>query len=213
MIHIAIVDDNKELTGILKDCINQEQDMKVVGVFYNGNDALLEMKSLNPDIIILDLVMPQKDGITVLEELGSFPQRPKVIVSTAFGHEETTRQAMELGANYYILKPFEIPVLLKRIRELTGNSSFSKPTPFILPTSTTISQPRISTTLDQVITAILVDFGIPAHIKGYLYLREAITQVYNDIELLGAITKVLYPQLAKKFNTSSTRVERAEVGS
>jgi two-component system, response regulator, stage 0 sporulation protein A len=211
VIRVAIVDDNKDFAALLEEYINLEVDMQVVGVFYNGKEALSLLHGLQADVLLLDLVMPQKDGLAVLEEIASFTEKPKVIVSTAFGQEETTRQALDLGASYYLLKPFDISIMVKRVREVAAQSEIQL-MPEIRPKRVPVLLNRVNPhaeTLDQVITTILIELGIPAHIKGYQYIREAITKVYNDIELLGAITKILYPELAKKFNTSPNRVERA----
>ena len=132
---------------------------------------------------------------------------------TAFGQEEITKRAVELGASYYILKPFEMDVLANRIRQLVSNKSdiasfTSSPMGFVTSRSHSLAKntPR---NIDARITGIIHEIGVPAHIKGYLYLREAITMVYNNLELLGSITKILYPDIAKKYNTTSSRVERA----
>lgn len=204
-IEVVLADDNREFVSLLEEYINNQSDMSVVGVAHNGNDVLKVLEERVPDILILDIIMPHLDGLAVLEHLQAMrlqPQ-PKIIMLTAFGQEEITKKAVELGASYYILKPFDMEVLAQRIRQMIHNkSNFS---PSIKPASIA---PK-GRNLDASITNIIHEIGVPAHIKGYLYLREAITMVYNDVELLGSITKVLYPDIAKKFNTTASRVERA----
>ncbi|RXT09139.1 sporulation transcription factor Spo0A [Ammoniphilus sp. CFH 90114] len=214
-ISVVLVDDNKEFTEILSDYIGSQEDMEVRGIAYNGNDVFSLLEEVVPDVLILDIIMPNLDGLAVLEYLRTmkFPKHPKVIVLTGFGHEDITKRALELGADYYILKPFNMDLLIKRIREVSGSSAAATThylsEEAIASLKKTTIDPSNGKSLDQVITSYLVEMGIPAHIKGYLYIREAITMVYNDIELLGSITKVLYPDLAKKYNTTPARVERA----
>lgn len=126
---------------------------------------------------------------------------------TAFGQEDVTKKAVELGAAYFILKPFDMENLGSHIRQVSGNSSpVTRKGPGTTYRSQVEQKPK---NLDASITGIIHEIGVPAHIKGYMYLREAISMVYNDIELLGSITKVLYPDIAKKYNTTASRVERA----
>lgn len=208
-INVVLADDNREFTELLKDYINGQGDMEVTGIAFNGNEVfkIFERDGI-PDVLILDIIMPHLDGLAVLEHIRSMElgQQPKVIMLTAFGQEEVTKKAVELGASYYILKPFDMDVLANRIRQVAGSSSsYTIKAPLIkTPTAATKTK-----SLDQNITSIIHEIGVPAHIKGYMYLREAITMVYNDVELLGSITKVLYPDIAKKFNTTASRVERA----
>lgn len=207
-IKVCVVDDNRELVNLLEEYINSQEDMEVVGVAYNGQDCLEMLDSLEPDILVLDIIMPHLDGLAVLgklREMGKNPM-PNVIMLTAFGQEDVTKKAVELGASYFILKPFDMDHLASNIRQVSGNS-----TPIIRKSTGTYrtqteAKPK---NLDASITSIIHEIGVPAHIKGYMYLREAISMVYNDIELLGSITKVLYPDIAKKYNTTASRVERA----
>jgi two-component system, response regulator, stage 0 sporulation protein A len=204
-IRVILADDNREFTELLQEYLNAQEDIEVVGVAYNGNEVLKLLSNTVPDVLILDIIMPHLDGLAVLEQVRSMnlPAVPKIIMLTAFGQEEITKKAVELGASYYILKPFDMEVLTNRLRQVADSS---------LPATRTLRQPSVppkGKNLDQNITNIIHEIGVPAHIKGYLYLREAITMVYNDIELLGSITKILYPEIAKKFNTTASRVERA----
>lgn len=205
-IKVFIVDDNRELVSLLEEFISSQNDMEVTGVAYNGQECLNLLEEASPDVLILDIIMPHLDGLGVLERLREESTMPNVIMLTAFGQEDVTKKAVELGASYFILKPFDMNNLANQIRQVSGNAS-----PIVKKASTSIksTSEQKPKNLDASITSIIHEIGVPAHIKGYLYLREAISMVYNDIELLGSITKVLYPDIAKKYNTTASRVERA----
>ncbi|UOE95936.1 sporulation transcription factor Spo0A [Alkalihalobacillus sp. LMS39] len=208
-VRVCIADDNRELVNLLNEYITAQDDMEVVGIAFNGQECLRLVEEKQPDVLILDIIMPHLDGLAVLEKVNQtgLKQKTNIIMLTAFGQEDVTKKAVDLGASYYILKPFDMETLITKIREVSGQ----KTTSFIQKTVSVHSlKPEVQEfNLDASITNIIHEIGVPAHIKGYMYLREAITMVYNDIELLGSITKVLYPDIAKKFNTTSSRVERA----
>jgi len=143
-----------------------------------------------------------------LREMNLAPQ-PKIIMLTAFGQENITQKAVQLGASYYILKPFDMEVLTNRIRQLVSNQPLTSSSPASVSKNTNVIPMTKGKNLDANITSIIHEIGVPAHIKGYQYLRDAITMVYNNIEILGAITKTLYPAIADKYKTTPSRVERA----
>ncbi|PWW30495.1 two-component system response regulator (stage 0 sporulation protein A) [Cytobacillus oceanisediminis] len=207
-IKVCVVDDNRELVGLLEEYISSQEDMDVAGVAHNGQECLEVLEQTQPDVLVLDIIMPHLDGLAVLEKMRNLNLNtlPNVIMLTAFGQEDVTKKAVDLGASYFILKPFDMDNLASHIRQVSGKSSavLRKPSSAYRPQAE--AKPK---NLDASITSIIHEIGVPAHIKGYLYLREAISMVYNDIELLGSITKVLYPDIAKKFNTTASRVERA----
>jgi two-component system response regulator (stage 0 sporulation protein A) len=209
-IKVCVVDDNRELVSLLEDYISSQDDMEVVGTAHTGQDCLDMLEEIDPDVLVLDIIMPHLDGLAVLERLRELKKDslPNVIMLTAFGQEDVTKKAVELGASYFILKPFDMELLGNHIRQVSGKTSTMarKSSPSTNYRSQAEQKPK---NLDASITSIIHEIGVPAHIKGYLYLREAISMVYNDIELLGSITKVLYPDIAKKFNTTASRVERA----
>jgi two-component system response regulator (stage 0 sporulation protein A) len=207
---VCITDDNRELVNLLEDYIQSQEGMDVVGKSYNGQECLSMVEKVQPDVLILDIIMPHLDGLAVLEKLNGMQleKRPNIIMLTAFGQEDVTKKAVDLGAAYYVLKPFDMDTLMNKIRDVSGQGtpSYGHRTSQSAAEFRRENQPM---NLDASITSIIHEIGVPAHIKGYMYLREAITMVYKDIELLGSITKVLYPDVAKKFNTTASRVERA----
>jgi len=218
-IEVLLADDNREFTNLLSEYISEQSDMTITGIAYNGEEVLrlLEETRKPPDVLILDIIMPHLDGLGVLERLRelNISPMPKIIMLTAFGQENITQKAVQLGASYYILKPFDMEILANRIRQLVGNTTVvSSSGSSNFSNSSTISKSNVvplgkGKNLDANITSIIHEIGVPAHIKGYQYLREAITMVYNNIEILGAITKTLYPAIAEKFKTTPSRVERA----
>lgn len=196
---LMIVDDNRDFCEILKEYFERQEDCIITAVAHDGLQALECLRQEMPDVMILDLIMPQLDGIGVLEKIAAeHEERPKIIILTAFGQETMTKRAVELGANYYILKPFDLEVLGKRVRQLANNQS----------SPVSCSQSRVRN-LEVEVTNIIHQMGVPAHVKGYQYLRDAIIMVIGDMGLLGAITKELYPMIAEKYNTTPSRVERA----
>ncbi|MFA8438847.1 sporulation transcription factor Spo0A [Pueribacillus sp. YX66] len=206
-IKVGMADDNREVVHLIEEYLSSQQDLEVVGVAYNGLECMQMVEEKRPDVLLLDIIMPHMDGLGVLEEIRNKGMHfPNVIMLTAFGQEDVTKKAVELGADYFVLKPFDMENLINHIREISG-----KPSEFIKKSSNpTQTQPEVKVhNLDASITNIIHEIGVPAHIKGYMYLREAIAMVYHDIDLLGSITKVLYPDIAKKYNTTSSRVERA----
>ncbi|WP_191560859.1 sporulation transcription factor Spo0A [Metabacillus idriensis] len=208
-IKVCVVDDNRELVGLLDEFISSQEDMEVLGIAYNGQECLNMLKDRDPDVLVLDIIMPHLDGLAVLEKVREMEKskQPNVIMLTAFGQEDVTKKAVDLGASYFILKPFDMENLVNHIRQVSGKAA----APILSRSNSThrAHSENKGRNLDANITSIIHEIGVPAHIKGYLYLREAISMVYNDIELLGSITKVLYPDIAKKFNTTASRVERA----
>ncbi|HHY60703.1 MAG TPA: sporulation transcription factor Spo0A [Clostridia bacterium] len=198
-INVLIVDDNREFCEILHNYLTENEEFSVVGVAHNGLEALKLIQEKEPDVIVLDIIMPHLDGIGVLENLETMDLavRPKVIILTTLGQEFMTKRTVELGADYYILKPFDLDVLGVRIKQLAKGSLKG------------VSNPVKTRNLDVEVTKIIHQMGVPAHIKGYQYLRDAIMFVIDDVSLLGAVTKELYPMIAEKYHTTPSRVERA----
>lgn len=207
-IKIVVADDNRNLAQMLQDFLHTQEDLQVVGLAYNGVEAWEQIQSQEPDLVILDLVMPNLDGLGVLERINTrqATTRPKIIMLTAFGQESLTHQAMELGVDYFILKPFDLEILGKRIRSLTQDESVVPATMSSSTNSVTNAGSRVN--LSAEVTSMMHQIGIPAHVKGYQYIRDAILMVVEDVSLLGAVTKELYPAIAKKYDTAPSRVER-----
>lgn len=221
-ISVLIADDNKEFCSILNDYLLNQRDIIVTGIAKDGIEALDLIQEKEPDLVILDIIMPHLDGLGVLEKLNNMnlKKMPRVIILSAVGQDKITQKAIKLGADYYVVKPFDMDVFIKRIRDMFNSNESSEPSANRLAQQNTIlsretipqqqapekNEPQ---DLETEITNIIHEIGVPAHIKGYMYLREAITMVVNDMELLSAVTKELYPSIAKKYNTTASRVERA----
>ncbi len=207
-IRVAIADDNRELVKMMELYFENHQEIEVVATASNGKICIQMLGEYEVDVLLLDIIMPHLDGIAVLEAIYKEDKQRnmQVIMLTAFGQEDVMKQAVAFGASYFMLKPFELEQLERKILSSAGRKTESAQRISILqPQPSVLDQPH----LDAVITSIIKEIGVPAHIKGYSYLREAIQMVYYDIELLGSVTKILYPEIAKKFSTTPSRVERA----
>ena len=209
-LNVAIADDNERIVEMLNALIRTENDMEIVGTAGNGEDAVEMIKKSAPDVVLLDLIMPKMDGLGVLEKLKndtSLKKMPAVIVLSAIGQEAVTEDAFALGANYYIMKPFSNEMLLGRLR------SFRNRGEKVLSPAHAAPAERQRLTgerdLETDVTNMIHEVGVPAHIKGYQYLRDAIMMSVEDMEMLNSITKVLYPTIAKNHQTTPSRVERA----
>lgn len=198
-IKLLMIDDNINLVGMVKEFFNNHE---IIEFCFSANDGLegielIEKEQDNFDVLILDLIMPNKDGMYVLSEMKKRGINKKVIVSTSYNASEVIREVSEYGVNYFILKPFDVTDLEKRILELSKNKTETKNIDFY------------HSNLQISITKILHELGIPSHIKGYQYIRDGIGIIFERPETIGGITKELYPELAKKYATTVSRVERA----
>lgn len=209
-IKIGIADDNKEFCEILVDYFKEKEDIDLAFVSHDGIKTIENIKLHQPEILILDMVMPHLDGLGVLETINNIEleKYPRTIVLSAVGQEPITQKAISLGAEYYIVKPFNLDVLMKRINQLSGVDDKSD-NKMQYARAILTGQKDDEKSLEIDITNIIHEIGVPAHIKGYHYLRDAIIMVVEDIDLLGAVTKELYPAIAKANNTTPSRVERA----
>jgi stage 0 sporulation protein A homolog len=197
-IKILMIDDNTSLVEMVKEYFKDNQKIEVSLTCKDGLEGLKTIleKPNEYDIILLDLVMPVKDGIYVLDELNRRGIEKNIIVETSYNEPNVIRKVSEYGVNYYVLKPFDLTDLENRIIELSNNIQ-----------GKTIN--LYHSNLQISITKMLHELGMPSHIKGYQYIREGITMIFNDPSLIGGITKELYPDLATKFDTTVSRVERA----
>uniref|UniRef100_UPI0038B6F449 sporulation transcription factor Spo0A n=1 Tax=Alkaliphilus peptidifermentans TaxID=426129 RepID=UPI0038B6F449 len=209
-IKVLIADDNEDFCDILSEYLERQPDIEVVGIAKDGIEAVDLIPKTSPDIVVLDIIMPHLDGLGVLEKLNESKLEifPKIIILSAVGQDKITQRAIGLGADYYVIKPFDFEVFIERIRQMVkgSGSSADRKRPQNTQHKSLVNNNR---SLEADITNIIHEIGVPAHIKGYLYLREAITMVVGNIELLSAVTKELYPSIAKKYNTTASRVERA----
>ena len=198
-IRLLMIDDNVQLIEAVKEYFKDNKNICLNLWAYDGKEGLevIEREVDNYDIILLDLIMPGKDGIYILEEMKNKKLDKKIIVETSYNSMEVIREVSEYGVNYYLLKPFDFIDLEKRILELNNRKIESR--------NIDIHYNNLQIS----ITKILHELGIPSHIKGYQYIREGISILYNHPEAIGGITKELYPELALKFDTTVSRVERA----
>ncbi|MBR2223479.1 MAG: sporulation transcription factor Spo0A [Christensenellaceae bacterium] len=199
-IRLLICEDNPGTLAELADFMGRQQHTEVIGTARDGMEALEMLRSLKPDAVITGLIMPQADGFTLLERMAEMEEPPKTIVLSSLSSESIVTRALELGAKYYMIKPFDRELLYKRVLDLFGMRELIR--------KNTAGGIR-SRSLDEQITAIFLSIGIPAHIKGYQYLREAIKLVVHSPEMINQITKRLYPGIAEIFETSPSKVERA----
>lgn len=216
-ISIVAADDNEGILELIENIVQNEDDLDLVGKANNGLDAVKLIKEKRPDVVILDVIMPKLDGLGVLEELTNdleFNHKPNYIMLSAIGKDNITENAFNLGAEYYMIKPFEINFLLKKIRECKNvqsiHNTIKKKDLYshndrMMPQKTEITD----RTLEVEITSIIHEIGVPAHIKGYQYIRDAILMSIRDREMINSITKILYPTISKKYQTTPSRVERA----
>lgn len=219
-VNVVIVDDNPMILNTLDEVISSEAGLSVIGRADNGKDAIDMIKDTQPDVVLLYLVMPQMDGITVVENIKkktSMLKNPAFIILSAVGGEQMTEEAFQAGANYFLMKPFDKDILVNKIRRIgkrpvrpVPGKVLEAPLKAATPEEAAMNREEyMKEHLETDITKMLHELGIPAHIKGYQYLRDAISMVVRDREMMEAVTKILYPEIAKKNYTSSSRVERA----
>ena len=197
---LLVVDDNVAMVELIKEYFRESSKIEVTLTAYDGEEALEKIfgEEDNYDVIILDLIMPKKDGLSVLEEIKKSKKHKNIIVLTSYNEQDTIRKVGEYGVKYFILKPFDFKDFEKKILDLVEGNKMQSQVIDLHDHNIQIS-----------ITKILHQLGIPSHIKGYQYIREAISLVYTNPNLIGGITKELYPEIGHKYKTSVSRVERA----
>ncbi len=200
-IRVMIADSGEDFRLLMADTLAQEKDIEVVAAVGDGLEALAQAAEKRPDVILLDLVLPKIDGFGVMERLSETGCAPVTMVVSAFYNESMVSRCAERGAYYFIPKPCDISELIRHIREAAAPRRAMLPA--VVPAGSGESN------LEATVTEIIHEIGVPAHIKGYQYLREAIIITINDMDVINAVTKVLYPTVAKKYATTPSRVERA----
>ncbi len=210
-LNVAIADDNEKMVEVLGRMIEEDKDLTLVGKAHNGEEICNIVREKEPDVVVLDIIMPKVDGLSVMERIShdeKIKKTPSFIVVSAVGQERITEDAFNLGADYYMLKPFDNQMLLNRIKHIrrVGERKTRE-----ISRKTVQEAPAVyaGANLEADVTEIIHEIGVPAHIKGYQYLRDAIILSVNDMEMLNSITKILYPTIAKKHQTTPSRVERA----
>ena len=220
-ITILIADDNPDFAKTLTGYIEEDEKLEIIAIARDGKQAVEMILNTEPDVVLLDVIMPHLDGLGVLEKIkeAKMKKPPVCIMLSAVGQDKITQRAMDLGAEYYAIKPFDITVLLQRIKEI----KLYQPTQFKSNNVNSINNREIKAqyieiapdkkkaeeNLEALVTNVIHEVGVPAHIKGYQYLREAIMMVINNIDIINQITKQLYPDIAVKYHTTPSRVERA----
>ena len=210
-VSVAIADDNRQTLNLLGEILEKEDGIHVVGKADNGEDAYNMIVETNPDIVLMDVIMPRLDGISVMERVRNNSQMkgtPSFIMVTAASSQDVTEDAFRLGANYYIMKPFNGETVLshiKRIGRMQQSGRLDKRKVNAYESESGYAERNLETD----VTNMIHEIGVPAHIKGYQYLRDAIILSVQDMEMLNSITKILYPTIAKKHQTTPSRVERA----
>ncbi len=196
---VIIADNSEEFSSSLTAALHQTDRFRVMGNASDGERAIALVSEHKPDILVLDMMLAKKDGISVLKAISSLERKPTVLATSGFITDYVASAAANLGVRYLMLKPCDMSALVERLEEIRGGESLR------MPATRHTGQQNIET----LVTNIIHEIGIPAHIKGYQYLREAIIIAVEDMDVINAITKILYPQVAKTFQTTPSRVERA----
>ena len=199
-IRLFVVDDNESLIGMIKEYFSDHEKIKIIGEAQNGEEGIEYIRNNKDsfDVLLLDLVMPKKDGMGVLEDLKNEKININVVVGTSFNADETIARVSKYNPKHFVLKPFDLFDLENKILDAAN----FKPN----------KESKINTlhnNLEISVTKLLHDLGVPSHIKGYQYIREGVLLMYEKPDIVGAITKELYPEIASKYDTTVSRVERA----
>ena len=196
---VLIADSAEDFCSSLSAALRKADGFQVVGIANDGEQAIRLIQERRPDILVLDLMLAKLDGLSVLKAVNTMDRRPKTLATSGFVTEYVSAAAANLGARYLMLKPCDMAALVDRLEEIRGSETLRL----------NVQRRNDKTSIESLVTGIIHEIGVPAHIKGYQYLREAIIIAVNDMDVINAITKVLYPQVAKTFQTTPSRVERA----
>ncbi|MBR5224476.1 MAG: sporulation transcription factor Spo0A [Clostridia bacterium] len=206
VVRVIVVDDNIQLRDMVAEYLKMQNGLEVVAVAENGLDAIEAVKKHEPDVLVCDMIMPKMDGYAVLERLAEMEgaKRPGVIALTALGRDDFIARAINLGVKYYMVKPIDLSALAQRVFEAAGEMARADAVGL-----RERSVKECAASLEERIANLFLTVGIPAHIKGYQYLREAVKMAIDHPDVMGRITKELYPGIARRFGTTSSKVERA----
>ena len=196
---VLIADSGEDFCAALSAALQRADGFQVIGTATDGEQAIRLVRERKPDILVLDLMLSKQDGISVLKAVNAMEHKPITLATSAFVTEYVSTAAANLGVRYLMLKPCDMSALVERLEEIRGGAGLRL-------------QPvrrGDKTSIESLVTGIIHEIGVPAHIKGYQYLREAIIIAVGDMDVINAITKILYPQVAKTFQTTPSRVERA----
>ena len=196
---VFIADSAEDFCGNLAAALHRVEGFQVIGNAYDGEQAIRMIQERRPEVLVLDLMLAKQDGISVLKAINTMDRKPIILATSAFITDYVSAAVAGLGVRYLMLKPCDTAALVERLQEIRYGD------PLRLPTTRRSDK----TNIESMVTGIIHEIGVPAHIKGYQYLREAIIIAVNDMDVINAITKVLYPQVAKTFQTTPSRVERA----
>ena len=196
---VIIADNSEEFCRALSEALQRTERFQIVGTALDGEQAVRMITEQTPDLLVLDLMLSKRDGISVLKAISGLDHRPATLATSGFVTDYVAAAAANLGAKYLMLKPCDMTALVERLEEIRGGENHRK----------ALSRRPTNQSIETMVTSIIHEIGVPAHIKGYQYLREAIIIAVNDMDVINAITKVLYPQVAKTFGTTPSRVERA----
>ncbi len=207
IVRVVVADDNVQLRNMITEYLSQQSGMEIVGAAANGLETIEQVQEKQPDVLICDMIMPQMDGYGVLERLleMKLEKQPKVIALTALGRDDFISRAIDLGVCYYMVKPFDFAMLAQRIYEAAGEEGRADALNMRMHQESSAGADN----LEERIANLFLTVGIPAHIKGYQFLREAVKMVIDNPDLMSRITKELYPGIAHRFGTTSSKVERA----
>ena len=194
---ILVADASEEFRRLLSEAVRADEALELVGETGDGEEAIRLAGELRPDLVAMDLVLSKADGMEVLAALAALPERPRLLVLSGFVRGNVAELAAAHGADYYMMKPCKLSAVVERIRQLTAMARPEE------------EQGSGGDNLENQVTSIIHEIGVPAHIKGYQYLREGILIAVEDMDVINAVTKVLYPAVAKRFGTTASRVERA----
>ena len=196
---VLIADSSEEFCAGLTAALQRTERFQVVGTANDGEQAIRLIGERKPDVLVLDLMLSKQDGISVLKAISGMDRKPATLATSGFITDYVAAAAANLGVQYMMLKPCDMAALVERLEEIRGGENLR---------SSAQRRPD-KTSIETMVTNIIHEIGVPAHIKGYQYLREAIILALNDMDVINAITKVLYPEVAKTFQTTPSRVERA----